>query len=124
MFLKLSKVRGFEYLRIVESYRDKDKKNKHRTIINLGRADKLFKVLPALEKLFELYGKNQFTAINKINTQGTIIRNYSFVIIKHIWDRYQLGEFFNKMVKKRKKYGGGSSTGLSKLVYFSLIKLH
>ena len=42
MYLKSVKAGGHEYLKIVESFRDKsDGKIKHRVIINLGRVDKL-----------------------------------------------------------------------------------
>ncbi|GAB6887575.1 hypothetical protein JCM13304A_10730 [Desulfothermus okinawensis JCM 13304] len=41
MFLKISKVKDFEYLRIVQSSRTKDNKVRHKTIVNLGRADKV-----------------------------------------------------------------------------------
>ncbi len=55
MFLKVSRVKGFEYLRIVRSYRDRLGNVRHKTIVNLGRADKLRDMLPAFEKLFSLY---------------------------------------------------------------------
>ncbi|GAB6888993.1 hypothetical protein JCM13304A_24990 [Desulfothermus okinawensis JCM 13304] len=92
MFLKISRVKGFEYLRIVHSYRTKDNKVRHKTIVNLGRADKVAELFPAFEKLFELYGDNVFVPIDKINTHGANIKNYSYVIIKKIWDKYRLSE--------------------------------
>ena len=73
MFLKVSKVKGYEYVRIVYSYRTEDNKVRHKTVANLGRADKLHLMFPAFEKLFELYAQNVFTSIDKINTQEACI---------------------------------------------------
>ena len=84
MFLKVSRVKGFEYLRIVRSYRDPLGNVRHKTIANLGRADRLRDMLPAFEKLFSLYADNVFTPIDKINTNGASIKNYSYIIIKNI----------------------------------------
>ena len=102
MFLKVSKLKGKEYLRIVQSYRTKDNKVRHKTIVNLGRADRVFELFPAFEKLFQLYGNNAFVPIDKINTNGASIKNYSYIIIKKIWDSYRLGKFFEKAIQKRK----------------------
>jgi hypothetical protein len=38
-FLRTEKKKSGTYLRIVESYRDKDGKSKHRTLYNLGKAE-------------------------------------------------------------------------------------
>ncbi|GAB6887574.1 hypothetical protein JCM13304A_10720 [Desulfothermus okinawensis JCM 13304] len=43
---------------------------------------------PAFEKLFELYGDNVFVPIDKINTHGANIKNYSYVIIKRLFIHY------------------------------------
>ena len=74
MFLKVSKVKGYEYVRIVYSYRTEDNKVRHKTVANLGRADKLHLMFPAFEKQFELYAQNVFS-IDKINTQEACIKN-------------------------------------------------
>jgi len=102
MFLKVSKVKGYEYVRIVYSYRTEDNKVRHKTVANLGRADKLHLMFPAFEKLFELYAQNVFTSIDKINTQEACIKNYSYIIIKEIWNKYKLGDFFSSLLKKRR----------------------
>jgi hypothetical protein len=46
MFLRVVRASGgkgvkHEYLRLVEAYRDRDGKTRHRTIVNLGRTDLL-----------------------------------------------------------------------------------
>ena len=102
MFLKVSKVKGYEYIRIVYSYRTEDNKVRHKTVANLGRADKLHLMFPAFEKLFELYAQNVFTSIDKINTKEACIKNYSYIIIKEIWDKYRLNQFFLRLFRKRK----------------------
>ena len=51
MYLKVVKAKGYEYLKIVESYRV-GKEVKQRVIVNLGRLDMLLKHNSLIEKLF------------------------------------------------------------------------
>ena len=67
MFLKSARVKGKEYIRIVESYRDEENKVKHKTIANLGRVDKLITLYPFFDKLIEKYIGDKYTSIEKIN---------------------------------------------------------
>ena len=46
MFLKSARVKGKEYIRIVESYRDEENKVKHKTIASLGSVDNLVNLFP------------------------------------------------------------------------------
>jgi len=96
MYLKSIKSKGYEYLKIVESYRDKsDGKIKHRVIINLGRVDQLIKHNSLIKKLVEKLGKDKYFTKEDINNNGDAIElNYGYYILKKIWNNYKLDEFF------------------------------
>ncbi len=46
-FIKIEKKDSGTYLRLVESYRDKDGKSKHRTVATLGKAEDFSKKTPS-----------------------------------------------------------------------------
>ena len=90
MFLKSARVKGKEYIRIVESYRDEENKVKHKTIANLGRVDKLITLYPFFDKLIEKYIGDKYTSIEKINKDNNAkVLNYGYIIIKDMWDKYK-----------------------------------
>lgn len=107
MFVKIvkgGKDKRFEYVHIVEAFRDENGKPKQKLIQNLGRKDKLLKADPqAMDKLYAQYGgtrtqKDQRAATIRTSAaiaslQKTIdIRDRPFVrirygnyIVRHIW---------------------------------------
>ena len=104
LFLKVTKAAGKEYLKIVESYWDKkDKKVKHRVIVNLGRVDKFIGNSALIKKLIEKLSDGNFVEINEINKNGEANNyNYGYIVLQTIWNRYKLGEFFKKVLEDRK----------------------
>jgi transposase len=102
MFLKTAKVKGKEYIRIVKSYRDKEGKVKHKTIASLGSVDNLINLFPFFDKLIEKYIGYKYTSIENINKQeSATILNYGYIVIKEMWNRYKLGEFFERIFKNK-----------------------
>ena len=90
------------YLRIVESYRDKNGKSRHKTIYNLGKAEDYSKsTLNKIGKIFiKLSGE---TIPAKINVREMARYNYGFVqVYDKILGTYGLNKFFNSIQKKRK----------------------
>ena len=58
MFVKTTRVKGFEYIKLVESYRE-DGISKHRVLFNFGRADIIKKdesFLRIVKRLCEIVG--------------------------------------------------------------------
>lgn len=104
MYLKVTKAKNKEYLKIVESYWDKkDKKVKHRVIANLGRADQFLGHSALIEKLVEKLSGGEYVKIDEINKDGEAGNfNYGYIILKHIWNRYKLNEFFTKILESDK----------------------
>ena len=84
MFLKSARVKGKEYIRIVESYRDEENKVKHKTIANLGRVDKLITLYPFFDKLIEKYIGHKYTSIENINKKEKEIKNDTFFLCHHL----------------------------------------
>lgn len=41
MFLKITRIKDFEYVKLVESYRDNDGVTRHNVICNFGRLDRM-----------------------------------------------------------------------------------
>lgn len=105
MFLKVSKSKNKTYLKIVESYRDSEGKVRHRVIHNLGNIDYYLND-SVLKKLLEILYENSKRVIylDDINKDGNSnIYEYGFIIIKDIWNRYKLNDFFINVLDKYNK---------------------
>ena len=96
MYLKVTRAKEHEYLKIVESYRDKeDGKIKHRVLFNLGRLDNLIKHTSLIDKLVEKLGQGRYVKIDDINQDGDAkVYNYGYIVIRELWNRYKLDDFF------------------------------
>ncbi len=103
MFLKINKSKGKEYLKIVESYWDKnDKKVKHKVIVNLGRLDTLLKHSALIERLIDKLSNGEYVKIDEINKDGKALNfNYGYIVLKEIWRRYKLDSFFKRVLKSK-----------------------
>ena len=93
MYLKVVKAKGYEYLKIVESYRV-GKEVKQRVIVNLGRLDMLLKHNSLIEKLFSKLNNGSYFKLDDLNkNDNSTVYNYGYIILKKIWSRYELDEF-------------------------------
>ena len=90
MYLKCVKSGGYEYLKIVKSYRDRDDgKIKHKVIINLGRLDNLIEHNALIKKLIEKLGGDEYFNKDDINKDGKAKElNYGYYVLKKIWNIY------------------------------------
>jgi len=102
VYLKCVKSYGYEYLKIVESYRDKnDGKIKHRVIVNLGRLDKLLEHDALIKKLIEKLGGDNYFSKDDINKDSEAKElNYGYYVLKKIWSSYKLDSFFLKELNR------------------------
>jgi len=102
VYLKSIKSKGFEYLKIVESYRDKsDGKIKHKVILNLGRLDNLIEHSALIKKLIEKLRQDKYFTKDDINKDGEAIElNYGYYVLKKIWNSYKLDKFFIEELKR------------------------
>ena len=102
VYLKCVKSYGYEYLKIVESYRDRsDGKIKHKVILNLGRLDKLLEHDALIKKIIEKLGKGNYFTKDDINKDGEARElNYGYYVLKKIWKSYKLDKFFIKEIDR------------------------
>ena len=101
MYLKVTKAKEHEYLKIVESYRDKsDGKIKHRVLFNLGRLDKLVKHTALIDKLVQKLGGGRYVKIDDINKgSDASVYNYGYIVLRRIWKIYKLDTLFSSLLK-------------------------
>jgi len=115
MFLKKTKLKNVTYLKIVESYWDKQQqKPKQKVVVNLGRLDFLLSngligIVDNLNQIVEQETKSSVRQIKKksdlkdITTMKEIIKaNYGFIIYRKLWNRYDLDKLLSSILKNKK----------------------
>jgi len=96
MHIKIVKAGKYEYVRLVESFRENGKV-KHKVILNLGRKDIIegnpsFKRLA--ERLLEISGGTVGRADKLQISEGTL-RNYGFIVYRKLWQIFGFDSFFD-----------------------------
>ena len=92
MFIKTSKAKGYEYIKLVESYRDKGK-TKHRVLHNFGRADLIKKdesFLRIARRLCEIADLLPKAAEGEAVLEGcgeAVLYNYGYLAYQHLWKK-------------------------------------
>jgi transposase len=116
-FLRHEKKGSATYLRIVESYRDTDGKNKHRTLYNLGKAEAYSP--EALKKigqsLFELGGGTPEQLQNRMLHELSRFYYGYPLVVKALLKTYGLDIFFNG-ITRNKRLGFNLSQSVNLLV--------
>lgn len=115
MFLKKTKSKNVTYLKIVESYWDKQQqKSKQKVVVNLGRLDFLLSngligIVDNLSQIVERETKSSGRQIKKksdlkdITTMKEIIKaGYGFIIYRKLWKRYDLDKLLSSILKNKK----------------------
>lgn len=89
MYIKTTRSKKYQYLQLVESYREKDAV-KHKVLMNLGRLDQISKQSLACigTKLLELSGMPQ--ALNSDACSDAKISNWGYVVYKKLWEKFKL----------------------------------
>ena len=103
MHLKVVKAGNYEYVRLVEAYRENGKV-KHKVILNLGRKD-LIEGNPSFKRLAERLAEiANGSSILKISGEAQfsegILRNYGFIVYRKLWHLFELNKFFADLAKK------------------------
>lgn len=104
MHIKIVKAGKYEYVRLVESFRENGKV-KHKVILNLGRKDIIegnpsFKRLA--ERLLEISGGTVGRADKLQISEGTL-RNYGFIVYRNLWQIFGFDSFFDQLKRKHTK---------------------
>ena len=94
MFIRTTKVKGYEYIKLVESYKENGV-SKHRVLYNFGRADILRNnetFLRIVKRLSEIAGLSKAEVVNSDNTsfwaeaEGAEIYNYGYLAYRKLWE--------------------------------------
>ena len=95
MFPQINRVkRGsktYEYLRIIESYRDENGRSTHRVVANLGRLDQLDGKLPDLIKALSRFTERPLITADDIRLEQALPWG-PILLARHLYDRLGLGE--------------------------------
>ena len=88
MFLKVTHSDNYQYLQLVESYRD-GKKVRHRVIASLGRLDKLKankQIITILRKLLKLLESKE-VLVGEDNIREEERLNWGYLVYKKLWNK-------------------------------------
>jgi transposase len=102
-FLRKEKKGNATYLRVVQSYRTKDGKSKHRTLYNLGKAENytpstLKKIGAALYEL----GGGRIDELESKQLHEICRYNYGFTqVVKKLLKIYKLDSFFDRITRNK-----------------------
>jgi transposase len=104
MHLKVVKAGKYEYVRLVEAYRENGKV-KHKVILNLGRKD-LIEGNPSFKRLAERLAEIVTGSSAGVNSSGETefsegtLRHYGFIVYRKIWQLFGLNQFFSDFARK------------------------
>lgn len=104
MFPRISRVsaggKTYEYLRIVESYRDRNGKMKQHVVGNLGRLDQLHGKLDSLVDKLRVYCKEEFLLPREIGSDDAVSWG-EIVVARHLWEQLQLDQIIGRLCQGR-----------------------
>ena len=92
MFIKTSRAKNYEYIKLVESYREEGK-TKHRVLHNFGRADPIKKdesFLRIARRLCEIAELLPKAADREAVLEGcgeAVLYNYGYLAYRHLWKK-------------------------------------
>jgi transposase len=104
MHLKVVKAGKYEYVRLVETFRE-GKKVSQKIILNLGRKD-IIEGNPSFQRLAERLLEISGGADAKTKVQETSegeLRNYGYVVYRKLWQLFGLNDFFTLLKESHVK---------------------
>ncbi len=104
MFPRISRVsaggKTYQYLRLVESYRDGHGKMKQRVVANLGRLDQLDGKLDGLVEKLRAYCRQEFVLANEIEGEEAV-RWGEILVARQLWEQLQLDRIIGRLCQGR-----------------------
>ena len=102
MYVKVTKSKKYNYLQLVESYRDDKNAVRHKVLLHLGRVDQIEKqsLINIGSKLFSLAGVTTTTANDF--TEAEVV-NWGYVVYKKLWSKFKLEEVLAKIQRANGK---------------------
>lgn len=101
MHIKVVKAGGYEYVRLVESYRE-DGEIKQRIVLNLGRKDHIegnSSFMRLAERLAEIAGGAKKGLSLEAISEG-VLKRYGFLPYRKLWKTFALDSFFAKQQRE------------------------
>ncbi len=104
MFLKVVKSsQGIPYVYVVDGYRDDEGKVRHKYLFSLGRLDDFINS-PSFRKLASLItGQKEVEKEITASISEGELRRYGHLVLKKLWDRFRLDEYFSQLDVKGKR---------------------
>jgi hypothetical protein len=107
MFPKVDRVRSgkkvYEYLRILESFRDDGGKNRHRVVANLGRLDLIGDQLEELIKKLRRYCPGTFVTPDEVANDESITWG-QILVIRRLWQELELDRILAQLCQGRQQF--------------------
>ena len=102
-FIKKEKKASGTYLRVVHGYRDTDGKIKHKTLINLGKAEDYSKQsLQNMGKLLYELGDGDIEELENLSTKELGRYYYGFaLVVRRLLEEYGLDNFFDRIGRNK-----------------------
>jgi len=103
MHLKVVKTGKYEYVRLMETYRE-NKEVKQRVVINLGRKD-IIEGNPSFKRIAQrlLELSTGTTLLDPNETSEGELKNYGFIVYRKLWQLFGLDTFFAQIQEKQTK---------------------
>ncbi len=102
MFIKLTKTKNYQYVQLVQSYRENGVV-KHKVLFNLGRLDEI-ENNPSFQRLgrrlLELSKAREVSSL--ANFSEAQIKNWGYVVYQKIWNQFDLPNLLRKISAQRK----------------------
>lgn len=107
MFPRVSKVRiggkSYEYLRIVESYRDEKGKKHQKVIGNLGRLDQMGGRLDGLVEKLRKFCEAHFVLPQEISNEESVCWG-PILVIRRLWEELELDRIIERLCQGRRGF--------------------
>ncbi len=111
MFVKITNAGGYQYVRLVENYRENGKV-KQRVLFNFGRLD-LLKSDPAfkniVKKLSDIVKKTTtgnteaITIESEEDVSDAVIKNWGYIVFRKLWEELEIDKFLKERATKGRK---------------------
>jgi len=111
MFVKITNAGGYQYVRLVENYRENGKV-KQRVLLNFGRLD-LLKSVPAfkniVKKLFDIVARTTTENTKAVTIEfeedvsDTVIKNWGYIVFRKLWEELEIDKFLKEKATKGRK---------------------
>jgi transposase len=103
MFIKTSRANGYEYIKLVESYRDENNVTRHNVLFNFGRADQIKNTksfINIAKRLCEIAGIGITESTPKLDCSEAQMLKYGYLPYLSLWEKLGIGNSLRKMQTK------------------------